>query len=640
MTAEEILEALLQFGEDLKIAKSWTSMLRDVGLSILRGMGWIVDSLGSGLKSTYKLMNFYDSPQVEAFINPYLPVIWAFMILAVVLYGIKIMHDGKNEAPTVINNFIIGIALFFALPWCMSQGVKLVDAGVGLLNVEKSSSLTVYQNNITDLYTIDKNGWVYTGKNNDLKKKESLSYLDISETVDTKGSWFEDSPLSDKGQDILSKKVIELYGEPTAVKLTKPVFTSDEEYYRYSWHPFFMFVEFVVKAMVYGFAIFKTARIMMELGIFKIFVKATSLLDISSGKRNKQMIDTIKNSFIVLYMISFLITCFDLWCAYVGQSGIDKPVQMVAVIAGGMLVIDGPNFIEQMFGIDAGLSSVSRGITGLVQGGYGVSKGFSGISKGIKASAGLTAGVAKNAGKGALFAGAAGKGALDGFKAGIPGGSEGDSPIPKNEGGNNNKPDPNKPKDGGTPPTNPNTEGNKPNQENGNKEEPSNQKAESKGNGYDPMMSPSFNSPLANKKPNEEEEEEEEKKNTETPPPSTTKATSIANQANNKLKNTPLSKKVESKSKDALNGDSKQIKAPSHVGGNKLPEQVNQARNNLNEGMKPREVDTDTIGGKAINQYANLAQKVSNSSTARTTRKIYDVSKATSQNIFEKGDKK
>ena len=63
-------------------------------------------------------------------------------------------------------------------------------------------------------------------------------------------------------------------------------------------------------------------------------------------------------------------------------------------------------------------------------------------------------------------------------------------------------------------------------------------------------------------------------------------------------------------------------------------------RNNLNEGMKPREVDTDTIGGKAINQYANLAQKVSNSSTARTTRKIYDVSKATSQNIFEKGDKK
>ena len=42
--------------------------------------------------------------------------------------------------------------------------------------------------------------------------------------------------------------------------------------------------------------------------------------------------------------------------------------QGIAVAAGAWLVIDGPNFVEQLFGIDAGLSSVGRSVMAVTQG--------------------------------------------------------------------------------------------------------------------------------------------------------------------------------------------------------------------------------------------------------------------------------
>ncbi|MDO7204232.1 hypothetical protein Q5M85_08880 [Paraclostridium bifermentans] len=40
---------------------------------------------------------------------------------------------------------------------------------------------------------------------------------------------------------------------------------------------------------------------------------------------------------------------------FIASSNISKPTQLVMILASGILVIDGPNFIEEIFGIDAGL---------------------------------------------------------------------------------------------------------------------------------------------------------------------------------------------------------------------------------------------------------------------------------------------
>ena len=58
----------------------------------------------------------------------------------------------------------------------LQQGAGLVGAGTKLLTNERSASTEVFKNNITDLYTVDKNEWKSTDTQNDIDKKWILNY--------------------------------------------------------------------------------------------------------------------------------------------------------------------------------------------------------------------------------------------------------------------------------------------------------------------------------------------------------------------------------------------------------------------------------------------------------------------------------
>lgn len=84
---------------------------------------------------------------------------------------------------------------------------ELTTAGVNVLQGKESASVQTFKNNITDLYTVDKNGWKSTNTQNDIKDKSDVEVLDISEKVDTEGGWFSSSPLSQEGIKLLTKRL-------------------------------------------------------------------------------------------------------------------------------------------------------------------------------------------------------------------------------------------------------------------------------------------------------------------------------------------------------------------------------------------------------------------------------------------------
>ncbi|EHA3993545.1 hypothetical protein JKN29_002429 [Enterococcus faecalis] len=420
MSNEEIIARLLEFDPLLNIAKFWVSALRDISFNLLLGIKGFVDALGEGVSQMYQLMNFWDSQAVRNFIDPYRPVVISLMTLAMLWIAFRLIGDPKKDKQKIVNNILMAILMFVGLPFFMGQAGELVSAGREGLQQPSEATLQIFKDNITDLYTIDKQGWKYPANDvgvNDIQKTQNLNLLDISEEVDTDLHLFKESPLSKEGKEILTKKVLEVNGEAKLAKM-KGVFKWDEAYYRYSWHPWYIFLELLAYGLVLLFTIFKTAKICYEIGAMRVLSYGLVLTDLESGQRNKTLLLKIRDSFIVLYLLSVLLTLFVLYMTSVRELSLEKPWDIIAILAGAMAAIDGPNIVEQLFGIDAGLSSVGRSLVGFTQSSMAATSAGKAMASGVSKSMQTAKSVGGKAVRGATNAGAGLGGLLKGFKGG------------------------------------------------------------------------------------------------------------------------------------------------------------------------------------------------------------------------------
>ncbi|MGY5260618.1 pLS20_p028 family conjugation system transmembrane protein [Enterococcus faecalis] len=436
MSNEEIIARLLEFDPLLNVSKFWVSASRDISFNLLLGIKGFVDALGEGVSQMYQLMNFWDSQAVRNFIDPYRPVVISLMTLAMLWLAFCLIGDPKKDKQKIVNNILMAILMFVGLPFFMGKAGELVSAGREGLQQPSEATLQIFKDNITDLYTIDKQGWQYPANDvgvNDIQKTQNLNLLDISEEVDTDLHLFKESPLSKEGKETLTKKVLEVNGEAKVAKM-KGVFKWDEAYYRYSWHPWYILLELLAYGLVLVFTIFKTGKICYEIGVMRVLGYGLTLTDLENGQRNKTLLFKIRDSFIVLYLLSVLLNIFVLYMTAVKELSLEKPWDIIAILAGAMAAIDGPNIVEQLFGIDAGLSSVGRSLVGFTQSSMAATSAGKAMASGVSKSMQTAKSVGGKAVRSATNAGAGLGGLLKGFKGGpLPEGGASTGPKAKPE---------------------------------------------------------------------------------------------------------------------------------------------------------------------------------------------------------------
>ncbi|MGN7333135.1 pLS20_p028 family conjugation system transmembrane protein, partial [Bacillus altitudinis] len=441
MTEEEIIKILIRFHEYLSLSNVFIAVLRTVGWYFLIGLAECVDALSGGVSSIYELINFYDSPAIDDFLTKYMPVIFSMAALALGFLGWKIIIKKQTDYSKIITSSIVALTIFLVLPWGMQKASDLVSLGRESLESENLTvSTKIFQNNITDVYKIDQAGWSLKEldkmkRQNNIRDKTDVHFVDINEVVDTGGLW-KKSPLTEDGKAILTKKVSDASGKRTLEDLQSRWISDDEAYNRYSWHPWYIFFELVTIGIVLFMTMFRTAQMIMELGILKIFSMGTAFTDLESGQRNKRIIEKIRNTFIVMFAMVLILECFIIFTDFVGQSSLNGAVKIVALFAAGILTIDGPAFIDELFGIDAGVKSIGRSLLGAFALGRSA-KGAAAFAGGLASKAAKTGmKIGKKTAGGALMTAGATKGLLDGYKergqqqgtSSAPGGS---SPLSK-----------------------------------------------------------------------------------------------------------------------------------------------------------------------------------------------------------------
>lgn len=372
----------------------------------------LADGLTSMYSQAFKLIDFWNSKDVSGFVAAYQPIFWVLCTLGIAWVGFMMIHRTKTDFHQKINNLMVALFIFIGLGTLTSTLSGLVVAGVGTSLQKARPAVSIVSNNMTDLMRVNNDGWKSLSPNpsTSIKTIDDVNNLDINETLDTGNTLLNHagSKLNATGNEIMSHQLT-MGGDGKYQLRDMKAFFHDIAYYRYSFHPYLTFFELFAFTIAIILVIIKVFVSIMEIGFITMLAQGMALSDIDSGKRNLALIQKLRDTFIVLFLTSVMLQLFTFWTsALANPSNQQSPVaQCFGIIAGAMFLINGPNIVTSLFGMDGGARGIGATLVGGAMGLRAAGGLGRGMARGVSNAAHATAhGAARAAGYGAGFANA------------------------------------------------------------------------------------------------------------------------------------------------------------------------------------------------------------------------------------------
>lgn len=336
----------------------------------------------------YTLNSFFQSNEINSLIDRYKPIMWAIFAISLLILGYKLMLNKKKDRQNIVTNILFSLIVVMALPMMMLQMSKITD----MIVTDAKSGYTTSANllvkdSLYDLYALDKNNFDFSNKNN--IADSNILNISINEEfkVDSKT----------KNKDIFDKKIEMLpNGKTNEVKLEKNWIAMDENYYRYN----IDFIPVIISLLTTGVTLlcvgFKVAKLIYELAFKKLFAIIFAFADIEDdNKRLKAILKDILSSFLIIMLTAILLKLYVLFNAWLSTvvSSTDIGIgftsgtlaKLIFQISVSFAVVDAPNLVERILGIDAGLKSGFNTMLGA----YAATKTMLGAGKSAVKMAGL-----------------------------------------------------------------------------------------------------------------------------------------------------------------------------------------------------------------------------------------------------------
>lgn len=394
MEKAEAIKVLLEFSDMLTPSNIFYFAVRFLGWGVIKLLVFLVDSAQDVLDSMMDFLNFFDSSVVNEIIDKIKPLAVVFLTISLLYIAYQLMINRKKfDVSKIPGNFIIAILIIFFLPTAMKSLGDITKEGFKLFTSNESTLATeIVSNNITDIYLYDQNN--FENRNIEPRNnidKSNITKIDPTEEIDR--------------SKVNNKKVFEntiipnSAGEGYELKRINGWFKIDSEYYRWDINFFQIITTLLITGLVLIFTMVKLVKLMIELAFSKVFIIGGAFADISSGQKTKQMLMHILSLYISIVSVGLTLELYILGTAWL-QNNLTGFAGIMINFGAGLFVIDGPNLLEKIFGVDAGLSSGLRTIMGINSGldilsklGRGVGKASEMAKEGIGVAATLGAGV-------------------------------------------------------------------------------------------------------------------------------------------------------------------------------------------------------------------------------------------------------
>ena len=383
--------------------------LRVIGFGIIKFLAWMGDSLYSGLQQVFDAITFSYSDEILALVSRYSVLYKSFFLVSVVGFGLYlIMKKGQKELNTVMCVFVM-ILILSGMPLMMQKIGNLTVASSHFVtqqwnnsgNEKRITSIsgTVLKEAIVDLRKVDKN-MTDTSLPKGLKKgagynnfnSNTWKTIDINSRMD-----YESKDYTLKHQSVWENKLeaSDESGKYELAKIDSWVKFASNYYYRYqitSW--FGIFVMLGCMSFLLFFLIIRAAKIVIDLAGAMIYTPFIAVTDLTTGQRIKEAIKDIIAHFAAMFVLAAFMGIYFVAFTWINSSNLSLVPQLGMHIALVWAILDGPNIIERIIGVDAGFSGVWKTVLA-AKSGADIARGFGSMAsragKGAASAAGKAA---------------------------------------------------------------------------------------------------------------------------------------------------------------------------------------------------------------------------------------------------------
>lgn len=371
MSAQEILT---RYGSYFEGQNLILTGLRELFYLVLSFLYSFIKGCGDLLSKAYNVLTFDTQSRVNEIFGGALSTefLTAVVLIVVVCIGIAfILNSNSIKGSKIIQNIMFGLLVVFILPTFINS-VNGIIASSDMGNISTSSVNKIFSANIVDLKycfggdtVIDPTGKVHNGFPDDY----DYSLLPMDELI--KGG---ETPGID---DVFTKTLLnrgsvdEELGDCSSGEIFGNFISFlSSYYYRYKVDMFPIFLSEIATILVMVFTFFKVVRLCYELIVNHFFAYIFAITDIASGAKLREALKSILSTYVVLIYCSVAISLFNTFQAWIFDSSIFNNFEAsICIIPVAMAVIDGPNLIERLFGIDAGIKSGFHTAMGLMHAG-------------------------------------------------------------------------------------------------------------------------------------------------------------------------------------------------------------------------------------------------------------------------------
>ena len=368
--------------------------VRPVGWAIAKGLAFLVNCLGGAIYGINSAASgLFTNPQVADLMKKVIALATVLLALVIAYIGLQFIVK-PQKISTVMTNFIVGFLLFVSLPTLVTGAYNLTEAAIGSIGANNLSSLgnQVLASNVIDTTFYDTNGFneKLSQKNLYASNADGVRNIDPVEMVDGSEDQKIDGCVKIQNKDFWCKRVqTDSSGNKTLVNLWdgmqpgalvgSKIFS--EFYYRYKIDWFNTYVTLFVTGFALILSGIKIARILFELIIKQTLAQVVGLLDIHTGQRLKQCLQSLLSSFVGLFGCMLMLQVYTIGTAAVVSKVTNPYIKIILEIAMAWMVIDGPDIFEKVFGMDVGIKHampIMYGVNSAVHGLKGIGKAITG----------------------------------------------------------------------------------------------------------------------------------------------------------------------------------------------------------------------------------------------------------------------
>lgn len=387
-----ILKVLMRNNDILAINNIVSSAVRWCGWSLVKGLAWVATNAANLFDNCFKLVDFTKWGPVENFIKAWKPVFVSLVSLSLLFLGIVLIfwHEKK---PKFVMNLCLAVLIVSSSGYLIQQlnGFLADDMRSAIVNdnaAEKSKGI-VYDmvgSSVFDLIYLDdhiKGGLMNMTKKNRVTysdfTEDDITMIDINEIV-------KPDDVKESSKDLMSHRILYRQDNIQVKESYNGIAWTDllnEYYYRYNIQWFNCILGLCSLILIYVCLAYKVVRIIYEIVIQRVLAVLYSA-NLSNSQKTLKILDSIKDSYITLVLVMICLKIYLLAYKFINQTGFSGFTQAMLLLFIAFAVIDGPNIIQKLTGIDAGLSSgtgkIMAGIQASRIAGMMMSKGLSGVT--------------------------------------------------------------------------------------------------------------------------------------------------------------------------------------------------------------------------------------------------------------------